>query len=149
MLFFGPCVTLGVGVYDQQTLPSNLAKRAAGRSVYNYGVKGYGSQQYLHLLRSRDLTKEVNLPIESLIFVLRIGALRGHVQMLKGLIYALLPIYRPNPASKKFEFKGIAKNVFPFAIWRHKFWGNIAILNISATITTSPRPPTTSATSGF
>jgi hypothetical protein len=49
VFFFGDSFTFGEGVSDVETLPARFAQ-TSGYSVFNFGVHGYGAQQFLRAL---------------------------------------------------------------------------------------------------
>jgi hypothetical protein len=49
VFFFGDSFTFGEGVDDDDTLPAQFSK-IAGRTVFNFGVHGYGPHQFLRML---------------------------------------------------------------------------------------------------
>ena len=49
VFFFGDSFTFGEGVDDDDTLPAQFS-RIAGRTVFNFGVHGYGPHQFLRML---------------------------------------------------------------------------------------------------
>lgn len=57
--FFGCSLTFGVGVEDDETLPSQIAESIPDAAVYNYGVDGYGTANVLMTFEARDLPKEI------------------------------------------------------------------------------------------
>ena len=59
LLFFGCSMTFGLWVHDDETMPFYAAHYAPHYRPYNYGVSGYGPNQMLAQLQSRDLTQEI------------------------------------------------------------------------------------------
>lgn len=59
ILFFGDSFTFGEGVNDRETMPSRVASATPGYAVYNYGCRGYGTQQMLARLDQEEIQREV------------------------------------------------------------------------------------------
>lgn len=128
VLFFGPCMVLGIGVPDHQSLPSLFAAKAKGRRIYNYAVKGWGSQQFLQVLRSRNLSKEIASPIERFLFVIRIGTYRGHVHSLRAFYHRERPVYRIDEKTGRFTFRGMSYRNRPAHYPLYKFLSRSTLL---------------------
>ncbi|MFC1594652.1 hypothetical protein ACFL38_04925 [Candidatus Omnitrophota bacterium] len=59
ILFFGDSFTFGIGVSDNETLPSYVAELASQHMPYNYGFPAYGPQTMLAKLQSGTMRKEI------------------------------------------------------------------------------------------
>jgi|GEM_PF-1398702 len=60
-LITGCSFAFGYGLNEQETI-SHFIDSLTGKRPYNYAVSGYGTQQTLELLRSRDLHSEIDEP---------------------------------------------------------------------------------------
>ena len=59
LLFFGGSRTFGDGVDDDESVPYHVARRMPRARPYCYAYNGWGPSQFLAILRSRDLSKEI------------------------------------------------------------------------------------------
>ena len=59
LIFFGGSFTYGLCVNDNETLPSQLSSRLKIKT-YNYADQGWGPHQFLSIMNSRDLNREMD-----------------------------------------------------------------------------------------
>ncbi len=135
-LFIGSSVVFGKGLNDDQTLPSFFAKLHPELEVHNYAVRGWGTQQYLELLRTTNFKDEVDNPLQYLFFVISVNKETGHVQRLQGSMdlctpcwwMANLPAYRQTRDTRSFQNKGTFDEYMPLRFYLYKFLQNLRVV---------------------
>lgn len=80
VLFFGGSNTFGEGLGQTDTLPYWFGATAAGYRPYNYSAPGWGPTQALEIVRTRDLSAEVEAPATLAFFFF----IPGHVGRVVG-----------------------------------------------------------------
>jgi hypothetical protein len=55
LIFMGASTTFGQGVEDDETFASRIAVQAPDFRTFNFGMSGFSPNQYLHMLRLRDV----------------------------------------------------------------------------------------------
>lgn len=135
-LFVGSSVVFGKGLNDDQTLPSFFAQLHPELEVHNYAVRGWGTQQYLELLRTTPFQSEIGAPLKYLFFIISVNKETGHVQRLQGSMdlctpcwwMANLPAYRQSGNNRSFQSKGTFNEYMPLRFYLYKFLQNLRIV---------------------
>jgi len=83
LLFFGGSFTFGEGVNDNETLPYYVVKEANQYQPYNYGFHGYGPQEMLAKLESKNFASELTQKQGHLIY----SFIDPHVERAAGSMY--------------------------------------------------------------
>jgi len=80
VFFFGDSFTFGEGVSDLETLPARFAE-ISGHSVFNFGVPGYGAQQFL---RALEVSRPEHMGIRNDHALIVFSLLNTHVDRAAG-----------------------------------------------------------------
>ena len=79
IVFYGCSFTFGLGLSDAETLPWQFAQ-ATGRPIFNLALNGYGPQQFLALLETKEFSRRVPQMPDLVIYL----ALPCHLERLNG-----------------------------------------------------------------
>jgi hypothetical protein len=108
LLFFGCSLTYGIGVQDDESIPSIVGKMMPGYHAYNYAIPSGGLGNFLYILRHTDIRRQVAETEGAAVYFLQS---RVHLPRLEDGLPSLLipgrnPRFHPNSTSDDVEFKG-------------------------------------------